>query len=209
MSDIDTGLCVAGIQHLFTSSGRGSPRISFVAPPGNIVALIGPSGCGKSTTLACIAGVLAPTRGVVVLNGKPISDQVSLAMQVAPLFEHLTAWENIALARGYPSRKYRTWATTELERVGLSGLADSVPSELSVGQRQRVAVVASLVQNRAVLLFDEPTGNLDDESAASVLDVLRSCADSGRIVVLATHDQRVVSRVDRVVTIEMRGSDDV
>lgn len=198
-------LIVRNLSYTYSRSGRGCRNVSFEAGVHQVVGLVGPSGSGKSTALACIAGVLTGGSGSVSVVGEA-EPMISLALQAAPLFEGLRLWENVAVAWGYPSRRARTDAVAALAEVGLADLADAFPSSLSGGQRQRGAVAAALAQDSDVMLFDEPTGNLDDVNADRVVQALRLSARQGRVVVLATHDRRVIDQLDAVVELEGQGS---
>ncbi|WP_051208873.1 ABC transporter ATP-binding protein [Propionicicella superfundia] len=199
-------LDVSSLTYIYKSSRRGCRDVGFAAEDGEIVALIGPSGCGKSTVLACVAGVLTPDAGTVEVVGGGDGASTFLMLQAAPLFEGLRLWENVALGYGYPARRHRVSAVARLAEVGLEECADDRPSHLSVGQRQRGAVAVALAQPGRVLLFDEPTGNLDDDNARRVMDGLRSAAGTGRVVVMATHDRRVLAEADRVVDLAVAGA---
>lgn len=198
-------LVVNDLAYAYAASGRGCRDVSFTVGTGEIAALVGPSGCGKSTALACVAGVLTGSSGTVSVSGvdEPV---ISLALHSAPLFEGLRLWENVALAWGYPSKRRQADAITELAAVGLGDHGEAFPSTMSAGQRQRAAVAVALAQRGDVMLFDEPTGNLDDVNASRVLQALRMAADQGCVVVLATHDRRVTEHVDSVIRLTEQAS---
>ena len=183
---------------------------------GESVAIIGSSGSGKSTLLHLIGGIDRPTEGRVYLEGKDIykEDDESLALlrrrrvgfvfQAFNLIPHLTVYENIVLPLGLDGRK------ADAERVdgllatlGLEEKRKSLPNQLSGGQQQRVAIARALVTQPAIVLADEPTGNLDSRTGAEVLNLLRSSAARlGQTLAIITHDDKVAQFCHRVVRIE-------
>jgi putative ABC transport system ATP-binding protein len=183
---------------------------------GEFVAVVGPSGSGKSTFLN-IAGLLdAPTRGTYLLDGIDTStlrdaDRTALrGMRIGFVFQsfHLlpqrSALENVTLAltyNGTPRRERADRARQALEQVGLSHRVDALPTRLSGGERQRVAIARALVTRPALLLCDEPTGNLDTANADSVLALLEELHANGMTVLVITHDPQVAARAKRTVTI--------
>jgi putative ABC transport system ATP-binding protein len=191
--------------------------VSLSVDRGEIVAIEGPSGSGK-TTLLCILGcLLTPTSGRVVVDGHLIDPHrteelrevrrraIGFVFQQFNLFAALTAAENVAYGlnlKGWSGAKARQEADRVLEAVGLGERKDFRPRDLSGGQRQRVAVARALAGPAGVILADEPTGNLDSESGGRVLALFRELARSeGRALVIVTHDARVRTIADRVVTI--------
>ncbi|MDX1510444.1 MAG: ABC transporter ATP-binding protein [Nitriliruptorales bacterium] len=182
--------------------------------PGEFLAVTGPSGSGKTTLLHCVAGVLVPDDGTVVVDGVEVTAQdedaradlrrrrMGFVLQRLNLLPQLTAAENVQLPlvlRGDSRREIETRTAEVLDRVGLSGRGDAMPSELSGGQVQRVAVARAIASNPDILLADEPTGQLDSEHAAGLADTFASLADDGVTVVLVTHDLDVAGRADRRV----------
>jgi putative ABC transport system ATP-binding protein len=183
---------------------------------GEYVAIIGPSGSGKSTLMHILGCLDIPTEGRYELAGRDVSDleeaelahirnaEIGFVFQQFNLLPDLTALRNVALPLVYagvgPAERERR-ARRALERVGLSDRADHRPGELSGGQQQRVAVARALVTEPAMILADEPTGNLDSMSSADVLGLFRELHDSGRTIVLITHENDVAARADRVLTI--------
>ncbi len=189
--------------------------VSFVVAPGELVALVGPSGCGKSTTLNLIAGVDRPDRGSVVVCGTDVgrADEtaltqlrrrsVGIVFQAFHLMPHLTVEENVALPLDLAGASDPDRVADLIRRVDLGRRRRHFPSELSGGEQQRTAVARALVHRPAVLVADEPTGNLDSHSGAAVLDLIdRLRRDEGAAVVLATHDPACAAMADR--TIAMR-----
>jgi putative ABC transport system ATP-binding protein len=185
--------------------------------PGELVALIGRSGSGKSTLLNVIAGLEPPDGGTVRVEGVDLGrlddrrrtvfrrDRIGIVFQAFNLIPVLSALDNVALpARlaGAGAEAVRR-ARELLGRVGLEGRADAFPDELSGGEQQRVATARALVNRPAVVLADEPTGNLDAESAERTLALLAGLAgEGGRTVLLATHDPAAAARAGRVLALQ-------
>jgi putative ABC transport system ATP-binding protein len=181
---------------------------------GEFVAVMGPSGCGKSTLLHLLGGLDRPTAGSIELDGRRVESlseaawavlrrrELGFVFQFFNLVGTLTVAENVELpARlvGAAPAEARRRREELLERLGVSARADTLPSRLSGGQQQRVAIARALVNRPAVLLADEPTGNLDSASAAEVLGLLRELKADGQTLVLVTHDARVAASADRVL----------
>jgi putative ABC transport system ATP-binding protein len=181
---------------------------------GEFVALMGPSGCGKSTLLHLLAGLDRPTAGSITLGQKHVEGlsesawavlrrrEIGFVFQFFNLVQTLTVAENVdlpALLVGASRAEARKRRQALLDRLDVSVRADALPSRLSGGQQQRVALARALVNRPRLLLADEPTGNLDTESARDVVTLLREVANDGQTVLLATHDPRVASRADRVL----------
>jgi len=196
---------------------RALDQVSLKIEQGEFVAVVGPSGAGKSTLLHLVGGLDAPTSGTVRIGGEDLArlsdsaraafrrTRLGFVFQFFNLLPTMSAWENVALPRildGTRLSHARGDAERLLERVGLSHRAGHRPSELSGGELQRVAVARALVMDPALVLADEPTGNLDSEAGAEVLDLLASCAlDDGRTVVMVTHNPAAAARARRVVTL--------
>ena len=177
--------------------------------PGEAASVMGASGCGKSTLLFLLGAIEVPSDGVVRLDGvdphelsadeqaRFRRDQVGFVFQDHCLLPQCTALENVlAPTLPEPRADDRPRAAALLDRVGLSGRLDHLPGELSGGEKQRVAIARALIRAPRLLLCDEPTGNLDGDSAAGVADLLLEAGalDEGRIVVLVTHDAALGSR---------------
>jgi putative ABC transport system ATP-binding protein len=182
---------------------------------GEFVAVTGPSGCGKSTLLNLLGGLDRPTAGEVLLLGERTDNasearrarlrrtEIGFVFQFFNLIGNLTVADNVelpALLAGVPAREARRRGGELLERLGLEQAALRVPGALSGGQQQRVAIARALVNRPSLLLADEPTGNLDSAAARDVVSVLRERHREGQTIVLVTHDLRVASAADRVVT---------
>jgi putative ABC transport system ATP-binding protein len=189
--------------------------VDLTVAPGELVAIMGPSGCGKSTLLHLLGGLDRPTSGELYLRGERVDrlseakwsvlrrTQIGFVFQFFNLIGNLTVADNVelpALLAGYSSGEARRRREALLEQLGIDGKAGSVPTQLSGGQQQRVALARARVNRPALLLADEPTGNLDSESTRDVLRLLRGLNDDGQTVLLVTHDARVASIADRVVT---------
>jgi ABC-type lipoprotein export system ATPase subunit len=191
-----------------TASGvvvvRGGRRVvdgvDVEVVPGRMLAVTGPSGSGKSTLLAVLAGLVAPDGGTVEPADR--AARAGIVFQGYGLLPVLTAAENVELAlmlRDGQSSTIAGRAAEALARAGLDDLPDRLAEELSGGQRQRVAVARALVVVPGLLVADEPTAELDSESAAVVLRALREEADAGAAVVVATHDPDVAALCDDVL----------
>ena len=190
--------------------GSGDPvlrDVSVAVGPGEILAVTGPSGAGKTTLLAAMAGLLTPAAGQVLVDDASPADRdqaVALGVVLIPqdngLAAILTAAENIAVAviatGGTPAEARRLTAEA-LDRVGLSGHGDQLIEELSGGQQQRTAIARGLALRGDVLLADEVTSELDATNRQKVMDMLRSEAERGAAVVLATHDPEAAALCDR------------
>ena len=188
--------------------------VTLGIPKGDFVGVIGPSGSGKSTFLHLVGGMLSPSQGQVRIEGESIYDltsdqrsalrkqKIGFVFQTFNLVPYLTALENVqvplALA-GMPDDEQQHRAESLLGRVGLSDRLDHKPRELSVGQQQRVALARMLANDPALILADEPTGNLDPETAEGIMDFLAQLNDEGRTVVMVTHDLRLAARAKRAL----------
>ncbi|MEV7106865.1 ABC transporter ATP-binding protein [Streptomyces atroolivaceus] len=200
----------------------GPPPVTALRPcslrieQGEFVAVVGPSGSGKSSLLNMLGLLDNPTEGTYLLNGldtSAVSDSrraalrgshIGFVFQSFHLLPHRTAQENVELAMLYrrtPRRVRRRKAAEVLARVGLAHRAHALPTHLSGGERQRVAVARALVGEPALLLCDEPTGNLDSGNAASLLDLLGRLHREGMTIVVITHDGQVAARGRRTITI--------
>jgi putative ABC transport system ATP-binding protein len=190
-------------------------NLSFIVEEGEFVAIMGPSGSGKSTLLYLLGGLDRPTSGKVWLRGDDLSTlgddalsrirrtEIGFVFQFYNLIPVLTAAENAAMPLildGMPRAKALHRAEEALTKVGLGDRKTHRPAELSGGEQQRVALARALVTNPALILGDEPTGNLDSHSGDEVVQLLRQVVDDwGRTIVLVTHDPRIAAYADRIV----------
>ena len=188
--------------------------ISLTIDQGEFVAIIGPSGSGKSTLMHILGCLDVPTSGRFLLSGHDVSGldesqlsevrnrHIGFVFQQFNLLAYLPAWRNVELPlvyAGVPVAERKRRANAALEQVGLADRAQHKPGELSGGQQQRVAIARALVTEPALLLADEPTGNLDSTSTADILALLHDLHATGRTIVLITHEADVAAQVGRTI----------
>lgn len=188
--------------------------VSLTVASGEFVALVGPSGSGKSTLLHLIGAMDTPTRGEVYLNGQDIARmgdaertrlrcrEVGFVFQTFNLLPTLSALENVEIAlrlAGVRGPQRRSRATELLERVGLGERMRHLPRQLSGGERQRVAIARALANQPALLLADEPTGNLDTATGETITALLRRFNGQGQTIVLVTHNPEIANQAGRVL----------
>jgi putative ABC transport system ATP-binding protein len=181
---------------------------------GDYVAISGPSGCGKSTLLSILGLLDTPTEGSYTLNGQAVAElnlaerarirnrEVGFIFQSFNLIGDLTVFENVELPltyRGMPAGERKTRVSSALDRVGMGHRARHLPSQLSGGQQQRVAVARALVGEPAILLADEPTGNLDSKNGEAVMELLSELHRGGSTICMVTHDARFARNADCTV----------
>ena len=187
---------------------------SFAIDAGDFVVIRGVSGSGKSTLLNIIGCLDSPTSGAYVLDGADVShkgdaelsrirsQKIGFILQSFNLLPRTTAVENVELPMIYADKALsRARAELALARVGLSHRQGHYASELSGGEQQRVAIARSLINDPALILADEPTGNLDESAGAAVLNILHQLNDEGRTIILVTHDDEVAKHARRVLVI--------
>ena len=192
--------------------------VTLQLPSGQFVALLGESGVGKSTLLNCIAGLDRADSGSVHIAGTDLStldddgcarlrrEQLGFVFQAFHVLPHLTVAENVSLPLRLQGRPSETRVATLLAAVGLQGLGERLPAQLSGGQLQRVAIARAVVHAPGLILADEPTGNLDPVTARLVLDVLRAeVQDTGAACLLVTHSEAAAARADRVLRLTATG----
>ncbi|WHU45968.1 ABC transporter ATP-binding protein [Gordonia sp. L191] len=203
---------------------RALDGVNLALPGGQFVSIVGPSGAGKSTLLHVMGALDTPTSGSIRVDGVDLGalddnaasefrrHRVGFIFQFFNLVPTMSAWENVALPQLLDSkslRRAKPRAVELLERVGLGDRINHRPSELSGGQMQRVAIARSLIMEPAILLADEPTGNLDSTTGQSVLQLLSDVAHgsgahdehSGRLVVMVTHDEHAAAVADTTITV--------
>jgi len=199
------------------ATGRGTvialDDVSLTVNRGEWVAIVGPSGSGKSTLMNLIAGIDRASSGDVHVAGRDLTrlseerlarwrgQQVGIVFQFFQLMPTLTVHENVLLPMELRGGVRDARALALLDRVGVAGLADKLPTELSGGEQQRVAIARALANDPAILLADEPTGNLDSATGERVITLLRELATEERTLVIVTHDERLAARAPRVVTL--------
>ena len=215
----DAVIDLVGVTKTYTSGSiefEALRGVDLRIEPGEYVAVMGPSGSGKSTLMNILGCLDTLTRGSYHLAGEDVGelDEIDLAdirnrrigfvFQQFHLLPSLSAWRNVELPLVYgrvPAAVRRDRAAAALDRVGLADRLDNRPGELSGGQQQRVAVARALVGEPALLLADEPTGNLDSTSTRDVLSLFDELHAQGRTIVLITHEADVAARAERIVRV--------
>ena len=210
------------VKNLCKTYGKGETEVkalnnvSFSVDKGEFVAIICPSGSGKSTLLHILGGVDVPTSGSVIINGEDISKlnetalaifrrrQIGLIYQFYNLIPILTVEENLTLPLRLDGRKPDERQTEYLVKtLGLENRLDHLPNQLSGGQQQRVSIGRALINNPALMLADEPTGNLDSENSKEIVSLLRKFnKEQNQTVIIITHDERIALAADRIIEIE-------
>ena len=210
------------IEHLSKIYGKGDTEVralddvSFTVPKGQFVAIIGPSGSGKSTLLHILGGVDTPTDGHVYVDGTDITTldetalaifrrrQIGLIYQFYNLIPILTVEENMTLPLLLDDKKVdRAHFDSLVQVLGLQHRLGHLPSELSGGQQRRVSIGRALMNNPAILLADEPTGNLDSKNSKEIVELLRQFNKAlNQTVIIITHDERIALDADRVIAVE-------
>jgi putative ABC transport system ATP-binding protein len=191
--------------------------IELRADAGEFIAIVGKSGSGKSTLLNILTGIDSPTTGEVLVGGTPVHTlnqnqiaawrgrTVGIVFQFFQLLPTLTVIENVMLpmdfCNTFRARERRPRAMRLLEQVDVAEQADKLPTSLSGGQQQRVAIARALANDPPMLIADEPTGNLDSRTAEAVFQLFAGLVQVGKTVVMVSHDQDLVRRADRVITI--------
>ena len=191
--------------------------VSLEIPSGDFVSIVGPSGSGKSTLLLALGGMLSPSSGRILLDGASLYDlepdqraalrgeKIGFVFQTFNLVPYLSALENVQVPLflgGATADEQKSRAASLLESLGLGDRMEHKPSELSVGQQQRVALARMLANDPSIILADEPTGSLDPETSAQVIEFLDETNREGRTVVMVTHDPQVARRAKRTLRLD-------
>ena len=213
-------LCVRGLRKVFDAESapvRALRGVDLDLADREFVAVMGPSGCGKSTLLNLVAGLDVPTSGEIIVAGEPLMGRsedeltvmrrshIGMVFQFFNLLDTMDALENVALpamARGSSRRAAEARGRDLLDLLGLGHRAEVRPGVLSGGERQRLAIARALANNPTLLLADEPTGALDSDGGAEILELFRRLNRSGQSILLVTHDPAVAAGASRIV--EMR-----
>lgn len=195
---------------------RALDNVSLEINTGEFVAIIGQSGSGKSTLMNMLGCLDTPTSGTYILSGQDVSSlndnalseirnqQIGFIFQGFNLISNLTALENVALPliyRGLPAAERQQLAYDALKIVGLEHRLKHKPAEMSGGQQQRVAIARAIAAKPPVILADEPTGNLDSSSTKEIMKILHELHETGRTIILITHDDQIAANAKRVVRI--------
>jgi putative ABC transport system ATP-binding protein len=210
-------LALQSVSKTYTHRGRTVKALdnaTLEVQTGDFIAVVGPSGSGKSTLLLTLGGMLSPASGRVLVDDQSLYDmstdkraelrrkKIGFVFQTFNLVPYLTALENVQiplLLAGIDGRAQQERASALLTRLGLADRLDHKPSELSVGQQQRVALARMLANDPAVVLADEPTGNLDPDTSGQIIDFLEEVNREGKTVVMVTHDMRAAQRAKRIL----------
>jgi len=210
-------ICLENVSRVFVTDEVETHALSAIdleIYPGEYISIEGPSGCGKSTLLAILGLLDSPTGGAYTLNGNAAANlkakdrarirnrEIGFIFQAFNLIGDLTVYENVELPLTYrsaPAAERRKSVLDALEKVGMSHRMKHYPSQLSGGQQQRVAVARALAGSPAVLLADEPTGNLDSTNGEAVMTLLQELHRGGATICMVTHDQRYARFAERTV----------
>ncbi len=217
MSEAQDLLTMDGVTKVFLTDEVETHALSGIhvnIKKGEYVSISGPSGCGKSTLLAILGLLDSPSGGTYVLNGRPVQSlkmserarirnrEIGFIFQAFNLIGDLTVYENVELPltyRGMSGAERKKRVHEALERVGMGHRVKHYPSQLSGGQQQRVAVARALAGDPAILLADEPTGNLDSANGEAVMDLMRDLHRGGATICMVTHDNRYAKYADRTI----------
>lgn len=206
--------CIIGVEHVSKYFGDKAVLndVNLSVRKGEFVTILGPSGCGKTTLLRLIAGFQTASEGIITIAGKDITQTpphqrpVNTVFQKYALFPHLNVYNNIAFGlklKKMPEATIGKKVKQALRMVGMTDYEDRDVDSLSGGQQQRVAIARSLIYRPALLLADEPTGNLDRKNGAEIIDLLKlSNRNLEQTILLITHDEKIALEADRIITIE-------
>ena len=206
------------VTEIYTSDNNGVLYdVSFEIKEGEFVSVVGKSGAGKTTLVKLILGLEEPTSGDVYFKGKKVNNsdasqiqeirrQIGVIHQDYKLLPNKTVYENVAYimeVEGKPNEEIETEVQKILETIGLKDKTNNFPSELSGGEQQRLAVARALINHPDIIIADEPTGNLDPYNTYEVISLLTKMNQAGKTIILATHDQEVINKLQkRVITLE-------
>jgi len=217
MENLITVSNVYKIYNKMENEVRALDGISFSISQGEFIAIVGPSGSGKSTLMNILGCLDTPTSGEYFLNGQNVAGlnekkltyirnrEIGFVFQSFNLVPGLDALENVELPllyRGMPREERRRLAQSALEQVGLAERMHHKPSQMSGGQQQRVAIARAIAARPPIILADEPTGNLDSKSGASIMEILRALNTEGETVILITHDNNIAHTAGRMLKIQ-------
>lgn len=207
----------SNVTKIYDNGTRALENVNFFIDDGEFVFLVGTSGAGKSTLTKLILCEEKPTEGSILINGIEVGDlkhkempfyrrKLGMVFQDFRLLQNKTAFENVAFAmevRGASTRSIRRAVPNVLSMVGLANKAKAKPNELSGGEQQRVALARAMVNNPAVLIADEPTGNLDPQTAEEIMNLLLDINRNGTTVLIVTHAKDIVNKLQkRVIEID-------
>ena len=218
-TDADPTVVVDGVTKRYSmgTTVTALDDVSLSLPRGSYTAIMGPSGSGKSTLLNLVGGLDTPSAGRVTVGGQEVSTaneadraairgtEIGFVFQTFNLMPRLTAVENVALPLvfdGWSRTDRRARARELLADVGLGDRVDHVPSELSGGQRQRVAIARALAPDPALILADEPTGNVDTDTGGTILEIFADLHAAGNTILLVTHERHVAEHAERIVHVQ-------
>ncbi|MBE6822499.1 MAG: ABC transporter ATP-binding protein [Ruminococcaceae bacterium] len=217
MENLITVSNVYKIYNKMENEVRALDGISFSISQGEFIAIVGPSGSGKSTLMNILGCLDTPTSGEYFLNGQNVAGlnekkltyirnrEIGFVFQSFNLVPGLDALENVELPllyRGMPREERRRLAQSALEQVGLAERMHHKPSQMSGGQQQRVAIARAIAARPPIILADEPTGNLDSKSGASIMEILKALNTEGETVILITHDNNIAHTAGRMLKIQ-------
>ena len=189
-------------------------KINLTVEKGEWISIMGPSGSGKTTMMNIIGAMDKPSLGEVILDGEDIAkkspkeltvirrDKIGLIFQQFHLVNYLSALENVMMSQYYHSMPDAQEAMEALAAVGLADRAKHLPNQLSGGEQQRVCIARALINHPAILLADEPTGNLDEKNEYIVLDIFEKLHNAGSTIIVVTHDPEVGEESERMITLE-------
>lgn len=216
------GNCMIELKNVYKSFGKNDAKVEALKgidlsiSEGEMVAVMGKSGSGKSTLLNILGGLMSFDSGCYEYNGKPLNthsqreltkfrrNEIGFVVQYFALVDDLNIFQNVALPlkyQGYSTGSIKKMVTEALCRLEISDKAKAYPSELSGGQQQRAAIARAIVKNPGIILADEPTGALDEATGEAVSDIFHKLNDSGKTVIIVTHDAKVAGNCKRIINL--------